>query len=90
MADDLNPQTHDRGLVNVNETRKVRYWCKELGCMEPQLRDAVARVGVMADDVRRALTVSRRLELFARLAGGSVPGSRRAALLGEPRIAAGA
>jgi hypothetical protein len=34
----------------------VRYWCKEFGCTEQQLRDAVKKVGVMSADVRKHLT----------------------------------
>jgi hypothetical protein len=54
MSDDLsNRGPADRSRVNVNESWEVRYWCKELGCTEQQLRDAVKAVGVMADAVRR-------------------------------------
>jgi len=33
----------------------VRYWTTVLGCTEAQLRDAVATVGLNADDVRNHL-----------------------------------
>ena len=66
MANDLKDRRpRDRARIDVNETRKVPYWCKKFGCTERQLRDAVAKVGVMADDVGRAVAVSRRLDLFA-------------------------
>lgn len=56
MSDDLqNRGPRDRARVNVNEDWEVRWWCKEFGCTEQQLRDTVKRVGVMADNVRRAL-----------------------------------
>jgi hypothetical protein len=56
MADDLsNRGAADRARINVNEPHEVRYWCKQLGCTEAELRAAVQRAGVMADDVRRAL-----------------------------------
>ena len=56
MADDLsNRGAADRARINVNEAHEVRYWCKELGCTEAELRSVVQRVGVMAADVRRAL-----------------------------------
>ncbi len=48
-----NPQ--DRRRVNVEDSRELKFWCRELRCEERQLRAAVARVGVLADDVRRAL-----------------------------------
>jgi Protein of unknown function (DUF3606) len=56
MADDPNNRgPADRARVNVNEDYEVRYWTKKWGVTAQQLRDAVARVGVMADDVARAL-----------------------------------
>jgi len=56
MADDLtNRGPADRSRVNVNEDWEVRYWCAEFRCTEPQLRAAVAAVGVMADKVRAHL-----------------------------------
>lgn len=45
----------DGKRINVNEDYEVRYWTKELGISEEQLRAAVQRVGVMADDVRAEL-----------------------------------
>jgi hypothetical protein len=50
---DRGPQ--DRSRVNVNQPHEVRYWTQEFNCTEQQLRAAVERVGVMADDVRRAI-----------------------------------
>lgn len=56
MADDKSDRgPADRQRVNVNQEHEVRYWCKAFGCTEEELRQAVQRVGVMADDVRRAL-----------------------------------
>lgn len=56
MSDDPNRRgPADRARINVNEPHEVRYWTGELACTEQQLRDAVAAVGVMADDVRREL-----------------------------------
>jgi hypothetical protein len=56
MSDDLhNRGPRDRARVNVNEDWEVRWWCKEFGCTEAQLRAAVRAVGVMAADVRRHL-----------------------------------
>jgi hypothetical protein len=50
---DRGPQ--DRSRINVNQPHEVRYWTQELRCTERQLRDAVARVGDKADDVRTSL-----------------------------------
>ena len=45
----------DRMRVNVHEDHELRYWCRELGCTEEQLRNSVRQVGVMVADVRRHL-----------------------------------
>ena len=37
--------------ININEDGEIRYWTKELGVSEDELRAAVNRVGVMATDV---------------------------------------
>lgn len=56
MSDDLNNRgPADRTRVNVNEDYEARYWASRWGVSEDELRDAVKRVGVMADDVERAL-----------------------------------
>ena len=56
MADDTtNRGSQDRKRINVNEPHEVRYWTQALGISETELRESVKRVGVMADDVKRAL-----------------------------------
>ena len=56
MADDLsNRGPQDRSRVNVNETHELRYWTKELGATEAQLRAAVAAAGTSAQAVRNYL-----------------------------------
>ena len=56
MADDpTNRGSQDRKRINVNEPHEVRYWTQALGVSEAELRESVKRVGVMADDVKRAL-----------------------------------
>lgn len=42
--------------MNANEDYEVRYWCKEFGCTEQQLRDVVGAAGTSADKVRQYLT----------------------------------
>ncbi|HEY0661461.1 MAG TPA: DUF3606 domain-containing protein [Lysobacter sp.] len=42
----------DRSLINVNQEHEVRYWTKELGVTEQQLREAVKAVGESASKVR--------------------------------------
>lgn len=61
MADDPNirgPQ--DRSRINTNQEHEVRYWTKELGVSEEQLRQAVQRVGSSADKVREHLRQAGR------------------------------
>ena len=48
-------EPRDRSRVDLESSREVSYWCGELKCDEQALRAAVDRVGVMVDDVRRAL-----------------------------------
>lgn len=56
MADDLSYRgPHDRSRVNVNETHELRYWTRELGVTEAQLRAAVAAAGTSAQAVRNYL-----------------------------------
>jgi hypothetical protein len=56
MSDDTkNSGAQDRNRINVNQDHELRYWTKELGVDEKTLRDAVARVGPMVNDVRSAL-----------------------------------
>lgn len=52
MSDDLtNNGPADRSRVNVNEEWERRYWCREFGCTEDQLRNAVLAVGVPVEKV---------------------------------------
>jgi hypothetical protein len=46
MADDPNKRgPQDRSRVNLSEDYEVRYWTKEFGVSEQELRDAVKKVG---------------------------------------------
>ncbi len=56
MADDLtNRGPADRARINVHEPHELRYWTQALGVSEEKLKDAAAKVGVMADAVKRHL-----------------------------------
>lgn len=56
MADDTNIRgPRDRSRINTGQEHEVRYWTKELGVSEEQLRQAVQRVGSSADQVREHL-----------------------------------
>ena len=45
----------DAKRINLNEDYEVLYWTTELEVTEEKLRETVKKVGVMADDVRKAL-----------------------------------
>jgi len=56
MSDDRSMRgPADAKRINVNEDYEVQYWTTELEITEDKLRETVGKVGVMADDVRRAL-----------------------------------
>ena len=56
MADDTTSRSRqDQLMININEPHEVRYWTQRLGCSEQQLREAVAKAGAMAKDVRTVL-----------------------------------
>ncbi len=56
MPDDLSKRgPADRSRINVHEDWEVKWWCKQLGVTEQQLRDAVKAVGSKVSDVKRHL-----------------------------------
>ena len=56
MSDDLtNRGPQDRARINVNEDHELRYWTKELGVSEQQLKEAVKAVGVSVEAVKQHL-----------------------------------
>jgi hypothetical protein len=56
MADDKsNRGPADRAHINVNEDYEVAYWSKELGVSADRLKELVAKHGVMAAEVRKAM-----------------------------------
>jgi hypothetical protein len=56
MTDDLTQRGKpDRTRINVNERYEVAYWTTVLRVSEEKLKEAVAKVGVMAVDVRKYL-----------------------------------
>jgi hypothetical protein len=56
MPDEIRDRSRqDQLRIDVNQPHEIRYWTQRLGCSEQELRAAVARAGVMADDVRVAL-----------------------------------
>lgn len=60
MADDPSIRgPRDRSRISTNQDHELRYWTKELGVSEEELRQAVQRVGTSADKVREHLKAGR-------------------------------
>jgi len=56
MSDDTSKRgPGDAQRINVHEDYEVEYWTRILGVSEDKLRETVKRVGIMTDDVRKAL-----------------------------------
>ncbi|MGE5166335.1 MAG: DUF3606 domain-containing protein [Sphingobacteriales bacterium] len=55
MSDNKTKTVADRKRINVNEDHELRYWAHRFGVSRDQLKRAVSKVGVMADDVAREL-----------------------------------
>ncbi|MFC5499287.1 DUF3606 domain-containing protein [Caenimonas terrae] len=56
MSDDKSKSgNQDRLRINVNEDYELRDWSAKFGVTPEQLKAAVAKVGVMAADVEKAL-----------------------------------
>ena len=56
MSDNLQDRgPQDRARINVNEEWELRYWTKELGVSEDQLRKAVQQAGPSVEAVRKQL-----------------------------------
>lgn len=56
MSDNKNVKgPGDSQRINVNEEYELQYWSSKFGVSKDQLRATIRRVGVMAEDVKRAL-----------------------------------
>lgn len=56
MSDDKSKRgPADAERINVHEDYEVEYWTRVLNVSAEKLRETVKKVGVMADDVRKAL-----------------------------------
>ena len=53
MSDDKSKTVADRKRINIHEDHELRYWSQKFGVLHDQLKNAVNKVGVMADDVAR-------------------------------------
>ena len=53
MSDDKSKTVADRKRINIHEDHELRYWSQKFGVLHDQLKNAVNKAGVMADDVAR-------------------------------------
>ena len=60
MSDDQTPfKPLDPGRVNLMDPVEAAYWCREFGCDEKLLDEAVANVGEHVAEVRAWLATRR-------------------------------
>jgi hypothetical protein len=57
MSDDKSKTVADRKRINVHDHYELRLWSKKFGVSHNELRRAVNKVGVNADDVARDLGI---------------------------------
>lgn len=55
MSDSKSKTAADRKRINVHEDYELRYWSEKFGVTHDRLKDAVKKVGTIADDVAREL-----------------------------------
>lgn len=56
MSDDKNKTgSPDSKRISTTEPYEVKYWTKELGCSEKQLKDAIAKAGSTVATVKKQL-----------------------------------
>jgi hypothetical protein len=59
MSDDKSKTVAERRRINIHEDYELRFWSKKFGVSPNELRCAVSKVGVFADDVARELGIRR-------------------------------
>ena len=55
VEDSTHFEPLDRGRVDLTDPNETAYWCREFGCTEEELREAIARVGQHTGAVREEL-----------------------------------
>jgi hypothetical protein len=50
-----NDQTTDCLKIDVRDPWELRWWCRQLGCSEAQLKAAIDAMGAIAGNVRKNL-----------------------------------
>ena len=57
MFDDKSKSVGERKRIKVHDDYEIRFWSKKFGVSPNELRRAVSKVGVFADDVARELGI---------------------------------
>ena len=57
MFDDKSKSVGERKRINVHDDYEICFWSKKFGVSPNELRCAVSKVGVFADDVARELGI---------------------------------
>jgi GNAT superfamily N-acetyltransferase len=55
MTVQTNDQAADRLKINVRDAWELRWWCRQFGCTEVQLKQAIEAMGAIAGNVRKYL-----------------------------------
>jgi hypothetical protein len=55
MTVQTNEQAADRLKINVRDAWELRWWCRQFGCTEAQLKAAIDAMGAIAGNVRKYL-----------------------------------
>ena len=57
MPNDKSKTVAERKRINIHEDYELRFWSKQFGVSPNELRCAVSKVGVFADDVASELGI---------------------------------
>ena len=84
MPDNKLKTAADRKRINVRDHQELHYWSHRFGVSPEELKRAVSKAGVMADDVARVLgklwllntRIHRRTTLQSELRRHRAPGAR--------------
>jgi hypothetical protein len=57
MFDDKSKSVSERERIKVHDDYELRFWSQKFGVSPNELRRAVSKVGVFADDVARELGI---------------------------------
>jgi hypothetical protein len=55
MTVQAKDQNADRLKINVRDAWELRWWCRQFGCTEAQLKAAIDAMGAIAGNVRKYL-----------------------------------